>query len=233
MKRFLAWLCGLLSAIGITACDYINAKEPSRAFPPPLRERFGPATWNGVTRTALPHLGVQPSAGGDRVLHDHHRPRPDPAPHRPGAERGDLRQGPTRHEWRPGASPASASRRPASSSSSSRRRWEWRISRGPDGTNDPVFFTVSFTQRRASDRNRKIYPVLMPVWGASMVSPAPSSVCAPRLHRCAGCGLYCWPSKPAGCASFEPPRPYTTEAEALSRAVSPRGAGTTTTARSR
>ena len=56
MKRILTWLCGLLSAIGITACDYINVKElqpgvstsaevRDRSAPPPLewRHEHGPA----------------------------------------------------------------------------------------------------------------------------------------------------------------------------------------------
>ena len=44
MKRFLAWICGLLSAIGITACDYINVKElqPGVSTSAEVRERFGP-----------------------------------------------------------------------------------------------------------------------------------------------------------------------------------------------
>lgn len=44
MKRILAWLCGLLSALGITACDYINVKElkPGVSTSAEVRERFGP-----------------------------------------------------------------------------------------------------------------------------------------------------------------------------------------------
>mgnify|MGYP006167243679 CR=1 FL=1 len=44
MKRLLAWVCSLLSAIGITACDYINVKElqPGVSTATEVRERFGP-----------------------------------------------------------------------------------------------------------------------------------------------------------------------------------------------
>ena len=44
MKRVIAWLCSLLSAIGITACDYINVKElqPGVSTATEVRERFGP-----------------------------------------------------------------------------------------------------------------------------------------------------------------------------------------------
>ena len=52
MKRFLAWICGLLSAIGITACDYINVKElqPGVSTSAEVRERFA-------------SLGLEPGSG--------------------------------------------------------------------------------------------------------------------------------------------------------------------------
>ena len=42
MKRVIAWLCSLLSAIGITACDYINVKElqPGVSTATEVRERL-------------------------------------------------------------------------------------------------------------------------------------------------------------------------------------------------
>lgn len=44
MKRLLAWLCAVLSAIGITACDYFNLRElkPGESTAAEVRERFGP-----------------------------------------------------------------------------------------------------------------------------------------------------------------------------------------------
>ena len=44
MKRLLFWLCALLSAVGITACDYFNLRElkPGVSTATEVRERFGP-----------------------------------------------------------------------------------------------------------------------------------------------------------------------------------------------
>jgi len=146
MKRFLAWLCGLLSAIGITACDYINVKElqPGVSTSAEVRERFGPPhmEWRNEDGSLTWEFSRQPEGiecfmitiGPDQILRriDQVLNEETFAKVEHGMKGDQVRR---------------LLGKPASSQFFQLKQetvWEWRISRGPDGTNDPVFFTVSF-----------------------------------------------------------------------------------------
>jgi len=146
MKRFLAWLCSLLSAIGITACDYINVKElqPGVSTSAEVRERFGPPhmEWRNEDGSLTWEFSRQPQGiecymitiGPDQILRriDQVLNEETFAKVQAGMNGDQVRR---------------LLGKPASSQFFQLKQetvWEWRISHGPDGTSDPVFFTVTF-----------------------------------------------------------------------------------------
>ena len=123
MKRVIAWLCGLLSAIGITACDYINVKElqPGVSTATEVRERFGPPhmEWKNDDGSVTWEFSRQPQGvecfmitiGADNILRNIDQVLNEQTFAR--VEKGMNGAG---------SAACSASRPRASSSSSSRRR---------------------------------------------------------------------------------------------------------------
>ncbi|WP_345793881.1 outer membrane protein assembly factor BamE [Thauera sp. JM12B12] len=146
MKRLLAWICGLLSAIGITACDYINVKElqPGVSTAQEVRERFGPPhmEWRNEDGSLTWEFSRQPQGiecfmitiGPDQILR----------------QIDQVLNEETFARVQHGMNGDQVRRllgKPASSQFFQLKQetvWEWRISHGPDGTSDAVFFTVSF-----------------------------------------------------------------------------------------
>lgn len=146
MKRVIAWLCGLLSAIGITACDYINVKElqPGVSSATEVRERFGPPhmEWKNDDGSVTWEFSRQPQGiecfmitiGPDQRLR-----RID-----------QVLNEETFAKVEKGMNGEQVRRLLGKAASSQffqlkqETVWEWRISQGVDGTGDPVFFTVSF-----------------------------------------------------------------------------------------
>ena len=146
MKRVIAWLCGLLSAIGITACDYINVKElqPGVSTSAEVRERFGPPhmEWRNEDGSLTWEFSRQPEGiecfmitiGPDQILRriDQVLNEETFAKVQNGMNGEQVRRLLGKH---------------ASSQFFQLKQetvWDWRISHGAPGTGDPVFFTVSF-----------------------------------------------------------------------------------------
>lgn len=146
MKRFLVWLCGLLSAIGITACDYLNVRElqPGVSTAAEVRERFGPPhmEWRNDDGSVTWEFSRQPQGvecfmitiGPDRILRriDQVLNEERFAKVENGMNGDQVR----RLFGKPAASRFFQLKKETV--------WEWRISHGVDGSGDPVFFTVSF-----------------------------------------------------------------------------------------
>ena len=146
MKRLLAWLCAVLSAVGITACDYFNLRElkPGESTAADVRERFGPPQmeWRNEDGSVTWEFTRQPEGtecfmitlGPDEVLRSVEQVLNEQNFARVvnGMSGDEVRR---------------VLGNPARSQFLRLKRetvWEWKISNGPDGTNDPVFFTVSF-----------------------------------------------------------------------------------------
>lgn len=146
MKRLLAWLCAVLSAIGITACDYFNLRElkPGESTAAEVRERFGPPQmeWRNDDGSVTWEFTRQPEGtecfmitiGPDEILRSVEQVLNEQNFARVvnGMSGDEVRR---------------VLGKPARSQFFRLKRetvWEWKISNGPDGTSDPVFFTVSF-----------------------------------------------------------------------------------------
>ncbi|MDX9718467.1 outer membrane protein assembly factor BamE domain-containing protein [Thauera sp. WH-2] len=146
MKRFIAWLCGLLSAIGITACDYINMRElqPGVSTAAEVRERFGPPhmEWRNEDGSLTWEFSRQPEGiecfmitiGSDQILRSIDQ----------------VLNEQTFARVEKGMDPDQVRRllgKPASSQFFAVKQetvWDWKYSHGFAGTNEPEYFTVSF-----------------------------------------------------------------------------------------
>lgn len=146
MKRVIAWLCGLLSAIGITACDYINVKElqPGVSTATEVRERFGPPhmEWKNDDGSVTWEFSRQPqgiecfmiTVGADNILRSIDQVLNEQTFAR--VENGMNGDQVRRLLGKPASSQFFQLKQETV--------WDWRISHGAPGTSDPVFFTVSF-----------------------------------------------------------------------------------------
>ncbi|MDD3675180.1 MAG: hypothetical protein RBS10_16445 [Thauera propionica] len=146
MKRLLAWLCALLSAVGITACDYFNLRElkPGVSTAMEVRERFGPPRmeWKNEDGSVTWEYTRQPEGiecfmitiGPDDILRqiDQVLNEQNFARVVNGMNGDEVRR---------------LLGKPARSQFFQLKHetvWEWKISHGFAGTSEPVFFTVSF-----------------------------------------------------------------------------------------
>lgn len=145
MKRLLGCLCALLSAIGISACDYLNVRQlqPGVSTAAEVRERFGPPhmEWRNEDGSTTWEYSRQPegveclmiTVGGDGILR--------------GIEQVLNEESFARVEK--GMNGDQVRRllgKPASSQFFQLKRetvWEWKIDDGQAG-GDPAYFTVSF-----------------------------------------------------------------------------------------
>lgn len=156
MKRLIAWLCALLSAIGLTACDYINVRElqPGVSTALEVRERFGPPhmEWRNEDGSITWEYSRQPEGIEcymitigpddllreiDQVLNESNFARVEN-----GMNGDQVRR---------------LLGKPASSQFFRLKNetvWEWKIDQGqPSG--EPVYFTVSFnTEGRVTGTGR-------------------------------------------------------------------------------
>jgi len=157
MKRVIAWLCSLLSAIGITACDYINVKElqPGVSTATEVRERFGPPhmEWKNDDGSVTWEFSRQPQGvecfmitiGADNILRNIDQVLNEQTFAR--VEKGMNGDQVRRLLGKPASSQFFQLKQETV--------WEWRISHGAPGTGDPVFFTVSFnTEGRVTGTGR-------------------------------------------------------------------------------
>lgn len=146
MKRLLAWICGLLSAFGITACDYINVKElkPGVSTAVEVRERFGPPhmEWRNEDGSLTWEYSRQPEGiecfmitiGPDQILRSIDQVLNEGTFAR--VERGMNADQVRRLLGKAASSQFFALKQETV--------WEWKIDHGEASGGDAVFFTVSF-----------------------------------------------------------------------------------------
>lgn len=145
MRRLIAWLCALLSAIGITACDYINMRElkPGVSTAMEVRERFGPPhmEWRNDDGSTTWEYSRQPEGvdcymitiGADDILREIDQVLNE-------TNFARVEKGMTGDQVR------RLLGKPASSQFFRLKNetvWEWKISQG-EASAEPVYFTVAF-----------------------------------------------------------------------------------------
>ncbi len=156
MKRLIAWVCALLSAIGLTACDYFNVRElqPGVSTALEVRERFGPPhmEWRNEDGSITWEYSRQPEGidcymitiGPDDILREIDQVLNE-------ATFARVQNGMNGDQVR------RLLGKPASSQFFRQKNetvWEWKIDQGhPSG--EPVYFTVSFnTEGRVTGTGR-------------------------------------------------------------------------------
>ncbi len=146
MKRLLAYLCAILAALGISACDYFNLRElqPGVSTATEVRDRFGTPEmeWVNTDGSVTWEFSRQPEGiecfmitiGPDNILRRVDQVLDEQTFARVvnGLNGDEVRR---------------LLGKPARSQFLQLKQetvWEWRISHGFAGNSDPVFFTVSF-----------------------------------------------------------------------------------------
>ncbi|HRP25022.1 MAG TPA: outer membrane protein assembly factor BamE [Thauera sp.] len=157
MRRLLAWVCSLLSAIGITACDYINVRElqPGVSTAVEVRERFGPPhmEWRNEDGSTTWEYSRQPEGiecfmitiGTDNILRSIDQVLNEASFAR--VERGMNGDQVRRLLGKPASSQFFQLKQETV--------WEWKFDHGNSTGGDPMFFTVSFnTEGRVTGTGR-------------------------------------------------------------------------------
>ena len=146
MKRFMAWLCSLLSAIGITACDYINIRElkPGVSSALEVRDRFGPPQmeWSNGDGSVTWEYTRQPEGvecfmitiGPDQILRSIDQVLNEKSFAR--VENGMNSDQVRRLLGKPASSQFFQLKQETV--------WEWKIDQGQATGGEPTYFTVSF-----------------------------------------------------------------------------------------
>ncbi len=146
MKRMRAWLCALLSAVGLTACDYLNMRElqPGVSSALEVRDRFGPPQmeWRNADGSLTWEYSRQPEGiecfmitiGADNILRRIEQVLTEDNFAR--VQRGMNGDEVRRLLGKPAASQFFALRKETV--------WEWKIDHGNASGGEPVYFTVSF-----------------------------------------------------------------------------------------
>lgn len=146
MKRVMAWLCALLSAAGIAACDYVNLRElqPGVSTALEVRDRFGVPhmEWRNDDGSVTWEYSRQPEGvecfmitiGPDQILREIDQVLNEGTFAR--VQRG-MRGDEVRRLLG----------KPASSQFFQLKQetvWEWRIDQGQPTGGGPTYFTVTF-----------------------------------------------------------------------------------------
>lgn len=146
MKRLRAWLCALLSAVGLTACDYLNMRElqPGVSSALEVRDRFGPPQmeWRNADGSLTWEYSRQPEGiecfmitiGADNILRRIEQVLTEDNFAR--VQRGMNGDEVRRLLGKPAASQFFQLRKETV--------WEWKIDHGNASGGEPVYFTVSF-----------------------------------------------------------------------------------------
>lgn len=146
MRRFAAWLCALLSAIGVNACDYLNMKElePGVSTALEVRDRFGEPgmEWRNGDGSITWEYSRQPEGtecfmitiGVDGVLR-----RIDQVLNEESFAR--VARGMNADEVRRLLGRAASSQFFALKNETV---WEWKFDNGHGASGEPTYFTVAF-----------------------------------------------------------------------------------------